>query len=56
MIKESPIGETVNLKHDKEIDIATAGNRFAKKWKNNRLQYQSSLNRFQLPHGRRNFR
>jgi len=31
MIKESPIGETVNLKHDKEIDIATAGNRFDKK-------------------------
>jgi len=30
MIKESPIGETMNLKHDKEIDIATAGNRFAK--------------------------
>ena len=37
MIKESPIGETVNLKHDKEIDIATAGNRFAKKWKNKSL-------------------
>ena len=37
MINESPIGETVNLKHDKEIDIATAGNRFAKKWKNKSL-------------------
>jgi predicted P-loop ATPase len=37
MIKESPIGETVNLKHDKEINIATAGNRFAKKWKNKSL-------------------
>jgi len=53
MIKESPIGETMNLKHDKEINTATAGNRFAKNGKTNRLQYQSSLNRFQLPHGRR---
>jgi len=37
MIKESPIGETMNLKHDKEINTATAGNRFAKKWKNKSL-------------------
>src|SRR5574344_628621 len=35
----------IEIKHDKEIDIATAHSRLAKKWKNRRWKWSELLNR-----------